>query len=81
VAKERVLVTGGAGFIGSHVTDELIAMDMDVVVLDDLSGGYRENVNPRAEFVQGSINDENLIMSLFDKHDFTYVYHLAAYEL
>jgi UDP-glucose 4-epimerase len=79
VAKERVLVTGGAGFIGSHVTDELIAMDMDVVVLDDLSGGYRENVNPRAEFVQGSINDENLIMSLFDKHDFTYVYHLAAY--
>ena len=79
MAKERVLATGGAGFIGSHVTDELIAMGMDVVVLDDLSGGFRENVNSEAEFVQGSINDENLIKCLFDKYDFTYVYHLAAY--
>lgn len=79
MAKERVLVTGGAGFIGSHVTDELIAMGMEVVVLDDLSGGFRENVNPEAVFVEGSINDEDLVKSLFDKHNFTYVYHLAAY--
>ena len=79
MGRERVLVTGGAGFIGSHVTDELIAMGMEVVVLDDLSGGFRENVNPRAEFVQGSINDEKLIKSLFNTHNFTYIYHLAAY--
>jgi UDP-glucose 4-epimerase len=79
VVKERVLVTGGAGFIGSHVTDELMAMGMDVVVLDDLSGGFKENVNPRAQFVKGSINDEKLVKSLFNKHDFTCVYHLAAY--
>jgi UDP-glucose 4-epimerase len=78
-ARERVLVTGGAGFIGSHVTDELIAMGMDVVVLDDLSGGFRENVNPEAQLVEGSVNDENLVKSLFEKHSFTYVYHLAAY--
>lgn len=79
MGRERVLVTGGAGFIGSHVTDELIAMGMDVVVLDDLSGGFRENVNPEAEFVKGSINDESVVKSLFAKHNFTYVYHLAAY--
>jgi len=79
VVKERVLVTGGAGFIGSHVTDELIAMGKRVVVLDDLSGGFRENVNPEAEFVEGSINDENLVRSLFERHGFSYVYHLAAY--
>lgn len=79
MVRDRVLVTGGAGFIGSHVTDELIAMDMDVVVLDDLSGGFKENVNSEAEFVQGSINDEDLIKSLFDQCGFTYVYHLAAY--
>ncbi|MFX0201815.1 MAG: NAD-dependent epimerase/dehydratase family protein [Candidatus Hodarchaeota archaeon] len=77
--KERALVTGGAGFIGSHVTDELIAMGMDAVVLDDLSGGFKANVNPEAEFVEGSINDEELIKSLFKKCNFTYVYHLAAY--
>jgi UDP-glucose 4-epimerase len=79
MAKERVLVTGGAGFIGSHVTDELIEMGMDAVVLDDLSGGFKANVNPEAEFVEGSINDEELIKSLFNKYNFTYVYHLAAY--
>ena len=77
--KEKVLVTGGAGFIGSHVTDELIAMGMDVVVLDDLSGGFRENVNSDAQFVKGSINDENLVKSLFQRNHFKYVYHLAAY--
>ncbi len=73
------LVTGGAGFIGAHVTNELISMGYQVVVLDDLSGGYRENVNPEAVFVQGSITDEQLIARLFEKHKFEYVYHLAAY--
>lgn len=79
MVREKVLVTGGAGFIGSHVADELIAMGKKVVVLDNLSGGFRENVNPGAEFVEGSINDENLVKSLFEEHSFRYVYHLAAY--
>lgn len=76
---EKVLVTGGAGFIGSHVVDELIALGMNVVVLDDLSGGFKENINPKAEFIEESINDESLIKSLFDKNNFKYIYHLAAY--
>jgi UDP-glucose 4-epimerase len=74
-----VLVTGGAGFIGSHVVDELLGMGCEVVVLDDLSGGFRENVNERAEFLEGSINDEKLIKEIFDQHHFDYVFHLAAY--
>lgn len=73
------LVTGGAGFIGAHVTNELISMGHHVVVLDDLTGGFRENVNPAATFVQGSVTDENLVASLFETHHFDYVYHLAAY--
>jgi UDP-glucose 4-epimerase len=73
------LVTGGAGFMGSHVADHLLASGHDVVVLDDLSGGFRENVPPEATFVQGSITDHELINRLFDRHDFDYVYHLAAY--
>jgi UDP-glucose 4-epimerase len=76
---EKVLVTGGAGFIGSHVTDELIKMGFEVVVLDDLSGGFVDNVNPKASFVQGSITDHKLIDSLFEQHKFKYVFHLAAY--
>lgn len=77
--KKKALVTGGAGFIGSHVADDLIAMGMEVVVLDDLSGGFRENVNPKAEFVKGSVTDHRLLRSLFAKHKFDYVFHLAAY--
>lgn len=73
------LVTGGAGFIGAHVTNELVKMGHKVVVLDDLSGGFRENVNPAAIFVQGSITDAALIEKLFNEHHFDYVYHLAAY--
>lgn len=73
------LVTGGAGFIGSHVADHLIKLGHDVVVLDDLSGGYDDNVPAGASFVRASIMDHDLINSLFAEHGFDYVYHLAAY--
>lgn len=53
----KVLVTGGAGFIGSHVTDAYIAAGHDVIVVDNLSGGKRENVNPKARFHQLDILD------------------------
>lgn len=73
------LVTGGAGFIGAHVTNELISMGHKVVVLDDLSGGIRSNVHPNAIFIEGSINNYKLLEDMFEKYQFTYVYHLAAY--
>lgn len=73
------LVTGGAGFIGSHVAGELVRRGHQVVVLDDLSGGFEANVPRGARFVRGSINDAALIDDLFDTYGFDYVYHLAAY--
>lgn len=73
------LVTGGAGFIGSHVADELLSLGHRVVVLDDLSGGFVENVPEGATFVEGGINDVDLVAALFRDHRFDYVYHLAAY--
>ena len=75
----KCLVTGGAGFIGSHVADELISMGHDVVVLDDLSGGFAENVNAKAKFIEGDITDNELVKSLFSENKFDYVFHLAAY--
>ena len=57
----RILVTGGAGFIGSHVADALIRRGHEVTVLDDLSGGYRDNVPAAAAFVHGSIVDAPLV--------------------
>ena len=73
------LVTGGAGFIGAHVVRELLDMGEKVVVLDDLSGGFVENIPDGVDFIEGSILDTNLVNNLFDKYKFTNVYHLAAY--
>jgi UDP-glucose 4-epimerase len=73
------LVTGGAGFIGAHVAGHLLEMGRRVVVLDDLSGGYKDNVPRGARFIQGSILDHELVNALFKKHRFEHVYHLAAY--
>jgi UDP-glucose 4-epimerase len=73
------LVTGGAGFIGSHVAEYLLHMGHHVVVLDDLSGGYKENVPIGTTFVEGSILDHAMIDSLFREYKFDYVYHFAAY--
>lgn len=75
----KALVTGGAGFIGSHVAQWLLKHDLNVVVLDDLSGGFTDNVPAGAEFVQGSITDETLLARLFEAEGFDYVFHLAAY--
>ena len=74
-----VLVTGGAGFIGSHIVNDLLDRKENVVVLDDLSGGFKDNVNPKATFVEGSINDISLVKKIFEQHRIEYVFHLAAY--
>lgn len=76
---QSVLVTGAAGFIGSHVVDELLRRGSRVVALDDLSGGFRDNVNPEAHFIAGSVTDMALILRLFETHQFDFVFHLAAY--
>lgn len=77
--QESVLVTGGAGFIGSHVARHLINSGFRVVVVDDLSGGFEENVPEKAELVIGNAGDPSLLNDLFKKNRFSHVFHIAAY--
>ncbi len=73
----KVLVTGGAGFIGSHVVDRLVAEGRPVAVLDNLSTGRMENLNPQAEFFEGDIGGD-LCDTLFHEWKPESVIHLAA---
>lgn len=78
--RESVLVTGAAGFIGSHLTRHLQQRKgCHVVALDDLSGGFRENLPDETDFVEGSVTDHELVEGLFSRYEFRHVYHLAAY--
>jgi UDP-glucose 4-epimerase len=76
--KQKVLVTGGAGYIGGHLVRELIKAGYDVVVLDNLSTGRKENIDPKAVFVEGDLADENLLKDIFASNNFEAVFHMAA---
>lgn len=76
---KRALVTGAAGFIGSHVVDSCLELGMDVVATDDLSGGFRGNVPDGARWVPGDLRDGDFVKSLWDDGRFDYVYHIGAY--
>jgi len=73
------LITGGAGFIGSHVAKHCLDMGHKVIVLDDLSGGFEDHIPAGVKFIEGSITDAELVHNLFAEYKFDYVYHLAAY--
>jgi UDP-glucose 4-epimerase len=76
--KQKVLVTGGAGYIGGHLVRELIKAGYDVVVLDNLSTGRKDNVDPKAVFIEGDLADENLLKDVFAGNNFEAVFHMAA---
>ncbi len=76
----NVLVTGAAGFIGSHVADHCLALGHRVVATDDLSGGFIDNIPKSTQWVQGDLRDRAFVSSLWRQYGpFDYVYHLGAY--
>jgi UDP-glucose 4-epimerase len=77
--QSRILVTGAAGFIGSHVCRHLLKANHQIVGLDDLSGGFRDYVPEGVDFIEGSVTDAGLVKKIFAENRFDYVFHLAAY--
>ncbi len=74
----RILVTGGAGFIGSHTVDALVGEGHDLAVLDDLSSGRREQVNPAARFFKADLRDAGAVNEIVGRERPETIYHLAA---
>ncbi len=79
----NILVTGGAGFIGSHLIDRLLTEENKVVAIDNLSLGNKHNIehhlsNEKFNFVEGDILNKELLDTLFENNNFDFVFHLAA---
>ncbi len=72
----KILVTGGAGFIGSHLVDILVEKGHQVLIIDNLSTGKKENINPKAKFFELDLGDFEKIKPVFKDVDF--IFHVAA---
>ena len=77
----NTLVTGGAGYVGSHCVEELCEAGESVVVFDNLYYGHREAVHPRAEFIQAELKDADVVDRIFAGHNFDAVMHFASHTL
>ena len=75
---QKVIVTGGAGFIGSNLVDELIKQEIEVIILDNLSTGKKENINPRAIFYECDVSNMNMNSFIYLFKDVDTIFHLAA---
>lgn len=73
-----MIVTGGAGFIGSHISDALIESKHDVLIIDNLSTGQRENLNPKAKFIEADLTEFSKVSKIFEREKPEIVFHLAA---
>ena len=74
----KILITGGAGFIGSHITDKLIKNKHKIVIIDNLSTGVEKNINPKAKFYYADLTNFKKISEIFKKEKPEIVFHLAA---
>lgn len=74
----KILVTGGAGFIGSHITDLLIENNHEILIIDNLSTGQRQNINSKAKFYLEDLSNHDKIKEILEKEKPEIIYHLAA---
>ncbi|MFN2412139.1 MAG: UDP-glucose 4-epimerase GalE, partial [Pyrinomonadaceae bacterium] len=77
----KILITGGAGYIGSVVVEECLRSGHKTVVIDNLEKGHREMVDPRATFVEGDLTDNRLLIDVLRTQSIDAVIHMAAYSL
>lgn len=76
----NILVTGGAGYIGAHIVDLLCDSGFNVIVLDNLCNGYKENLNSNAKFINGDIRSKDVLELLFSNNKIDSIIHMAAFK-
>ena len=75
----NILITGGAGYIGSHVVELLIQKKNDIIILDNLTTGHKRLINKEAIFIKGDINNKKLVNNIIKQYNIQTIIHLAAY--
>ena len=79
IKKSNILITGGAGYIGSHIAEKLEKRKSKVIIYDNLITGYKRLINKRALFIKGDIKNKELLSSTIKKYNINTIIHLAAY--
>jgi UDP-glucose 4-epimerase len=74
-----ILITGGAGYIGSHIAEQLINRKYDVIILDNLKTGHEKLIDQKANFIKGDINNKKLVNNIIKQYNIQTIIHLAAY--
>ena len=75
----NILITGGAGYIGSHVVELLIQKKNDIIILDNLTTGRKRLINKKAIYIKGDINNKKLVNNIIKQYNIQTIIHLAAY--
>ena len=78
-SNNRILVTGGAGYIGSHIVEQLVKNNKKVIIIDNLATGYKKLINKKAKFIKSDINDKSKIIKIIKDYNISSIIHLAAY--
>ena len=78
-SNNRILVTGGAGYIGSHIVEQLVKNNEKVIILDNLVTGHKKLINKRAKFIKADIKNKSKIVKVIKDYNITSIIHLAAY--
>ena len=77
--QKNILITGGAGYIGSHISELLIKQNYNIFIFDNLVTGYKKLVLPKTKFIKGDIKDKKKLINLINKNNINSIIHLAAY--
>ena len=76
---ESILITGGAGYIGSHIVEKLVKTNNKIIILDNLITGYKKLINKKAIFIKGDIKNYKKLLNIIKKYKINSIIHLAAY--